>query len=139
VIRPAIAISLLLCNSVCAETVYALRSLSPNSILTEADLVVRDVEIAGMATSISTVVGKETRVAIYAGRPIRTSDLSAPALVQRNAIVELRYTAGGLRISAEGRSLDRGSVGERIRVMNLSSRSMVFGVVSADGSVLIAR
>jgi flagellar basal body P-ring formation protein FlgA len=76
-------------------------------------------------------------VTIYAGRPIRAADIGAPALVERNQIVPLVYAAGGLQITAEGRALDRGGEGDVIRVMNLSSRVQVTGIVDETGAVRV--
>ncbi|MEM7237221.1 MAG: flagella basal body P-ring formation protein FlgA [Pseudomonadota bacterium] len=39
----------------------------------------------------------------------------------------------------EGRALDRGSAGESISVMNLTSRTVVRGVVSGPGQVEVAQ
>ena len=47
----------------------------------------------------------------------------------------LVFLKGGLRIATEGRALGRGSEGEIIRVMNLSSRTTVSGRIQSDGSI----
>ena len=68
---------------------------------------------------------------------VRADDLAAipiKALVERNALVLLRYERGALVITAEGRALDRGALGDRIRVTNLSSRQTVVGRIAADGA-----
>lgn len=69
------------------------------------------------------------------GRPLRPGDIGPPAIIERNDLVTLIFRQGGLTIAAEGRSLGRGSVGEAVRVMNLSSRTTVTGRVKQDGSV----
>ncbi|MEM9971263.1 MAG: flagella basal body P-ring formation protein FlgA, partial [Pseudomonadota bacterium] len=43
-----------------------------------------------------------------------------------------------LTIRTEGRVLDRGAVGDRVRVMNLTSRSTVSGIVAAGGTVVVS-
>ena len=63
--------------------------------------------------------------------------VGAPALVERNQIVELIFARNGLHIVTEGRALDRAGAGERVRVMNLSSRSTLFGTVTASGTVSV--
>jgi flagella basal body P-ring formation protein FlgA len=103
----------------------------------EQDVVVKTGAISGTASQISQVVGLETRVAIYAGRPIRRGDLSAPAVVERNQIVLMTFSKNGLIIQSEGRALARAGPGERIRVMNLSSRSTLSGTVQPDGSIVV--
>jgi flagella basal body P-ring formation protein FlgA len=58
-------------------------------------------------------------------------------VVERNQIVTLIYDQSGLTIATDGRVLDRGGVGDRIRVMNLQSRSTVTGTVGEDGNVYV--
>ena len=65
--------------------------------------------------------------------------LGPPALVDRNALVRMVFVRGALAIQAEGRALDRGGVGERVRVMNLGSKQIVTGAVAPDGSVEVGR
>ena len=79
----------------------------------------------------------EARVALYAGRPIRRGDVRPPALIGRNDLVELVYRTRGLEIVAAGRSLARGGVGEKITVLNTSSRRRVLGQVLPNGRVLV--
>lgn len=50
-------------------------------------------------------------------------------------MVTLRYAANGLSIAAEGRALARGGEGDLLKVMNLSSRTIVTGRVAANGTI----
>ena len=89
--------------------------------------------------AIEAAVGQEAKVALYPGRPILDSQLGAPALVERNAMVRMTYASGPLRIVTEGRALDRAGAGEPVRVMNLASRQTVTGTVAADGSIEVGQ
>ncbi|UWQ04885.1 flagellar basal body P-ring formation chaperone FlgA [Aliiroseovarius crassostreae] len=129
---------LLLPTAIQADTVLAARTMRANSILTAADLTVTTGDIPGTYVSMEELVGQETRSVLYAGRPIRLNDVGPPALVDRNQIIILIYETGGLRIAAEGRALARGGIGDRVRVMNLSSRSTITGTIQPDGSVSVA-
>lgn len=120
-----------------ADTVFATRNVRPFEILTAEMVHVEPSEIAGAATALNAVLGKETQVALYANRPVMPDQISEPAIVDRNAIVPLIYRKGGLRIEVEGRSLGRGAVGDRLRVMNLQSKVALFATVQADGSLLV--
>ncbi len=122
-----------------ADTVFAARTVRAQTILTAQDLTVKDVEISGAARDPAQLIGKETRLAIYAGRPVRLGDVGPPAVVERNDIVPIVYQGGGLSITAVGRALQRAGVGEFIRVMNRASRSTVTGKVMADGRVMVSR
>lgn len=118
-----------------ADTVVAARTLPAHTRVELSHLAISGADTPGAFTDPYAAEGLETRVTIYAGRPIRHSDLTAPALVERNQIIELVYLRGTLRIATEGRALGRGAEGDRLRVMNLSSRNTLFGIVAPDGSV----
>jgi len=90
-------------------------------------------------TDFEDVIGMESRVVLYAGRPIRADDLIAPAIVKRNQIAPILFNNAGLSISTYGRVLDRGAAGDVVRVMNLASRSTLFGQVQENGSIRVDR
>ncbi len=138
--KRALTIALLLmANQAAADVVFATRTIRANSIITAQDLVVKDGDIAGMATGPGQLIGTEAHVALYAGRPIALANVGPPALVERNQIVSIVFEKNGLNISAEGRSLSRAGVGDFVRVMNLSSRSTISGKVMPDGRILVSR
>ncbi len=118
-----------------AEIVVPTRTIRAKEVIRSQDLELKAVENVGAATSFSTLIGQEARVALYPGRPIQLSDVGPPAVVDRNDLVTLVFGRAFLSITAEGRALGRGAVGERIRVMNLSSRTTVTGVIRPDGQV----
>jgi len=120
-----------------ADVVLAARTMRPQTIVTAGDLVVKSGQIIGAIADPGLLIGQETRVAIYAGRPLRPGDVGPPAVITRNQIVPLRFIRGGLSINAEGRALSRASSGDRIRIMNLESRSTVWGRAQPDGSVIV--
>jgi flagella basal body P-ring formation protein FlgA len=120
-----------------AETVVAVRTIRPLTILTSQDLAVKPQPTIGAFDDPNLLIGMETRVALYAGRPIRPGDIGPPAIIDRNQIVVLVYAAGGLMIATEARALARGGIGDRVRVLNMSSRLTVEGTVLPDGSVRV--
>ncbi|MEM9550339.1 MAG: flagellar basal body P-ring formation chaperone FlgA [Pseudomonadota bacterium] len=120
-----------------ADIVVAQRTLRPKTIIQPEDVAVRAGELAGAYDLAAAVVGLETRVAIYPGRPVRFEDVGPPATIERNQLVDLIYIRRGLRIVAEGRALGRGAPGERVRVMNVSSKSTLTGTIRQDGAIEI--
>jgi flagella basal body P-ring formation protein FlgA len=113
----------------------------PNRTVRAGDVLTIDVVriAAGFETSgfdvIEDVVGQEARVALYANRPILFDQVGPPALIERNQIVQIKFAGSRLLINTEGRALERGGVGDRVKIMNLSSRATVFGFVHPDGHV----
>ena len=114
-----------------ADTPVAARTLRAQSVLTGSDLAFVPEDVPGAILDPAAIVGMETRVALYAGRPIRPGDIGPPALVDRNQTVQLVYRTAGLAILAEGRAMERGGAGDGVRVMNLDSRTIVRGTVLA--------
>lgn len=122
-----------------ADVVVATRPILAQSVIRPADIRVKEGSSPGALSDPAKVIGMEARTTIYAGRAITPGDLRNAAIVERNDIVVLSYQHGPLMISTEGRALDRGAVGDRIRVMNLSSRMIISGHVTPDAAVAVAR
>ncbi|MCB1332078.1 MAG: flagellar basal body P-ring formation protein FlgA [Roseivivax sp.] len=120
-----------------ADTVVPTRTIRPEETLTAADIAVVSAVTLGSYAQADAVIGQEARVVLYPGRAIRLGDLREPALVSRNALVEIVYRRNGLQITAEGRALARGSAGEVIAVLNTSSHARVNGRITPDGRVLV--
>lgn len=135
----AAALALAAAAPASAESLVAARAIAAKTVLDAADIRLAETEIPGALADPAAAIGMEARVTIYAGRPVLPGDLGPPALVERNDIVRLSFEAGGLAIDTEGRALDRGALGERIRVMNLASRAVVSGAVAGPAAVSVSR
>lgn len=120
-----------------AESVVTTRVVEARAILSAEDLTTVAADIPGAVASPMDAVGKQARRRIEPGRPVLGTDLLLPVAVDRNARVVMRFDAGGLQITAEGRALQDGPVGAVIRVMSLSSRTIVPARIASDGSVLV--
>ncbi|MGY6706412.1 flagellar basal body P-ring formation chaperone FlgA [Roseinatronobacter sp.] len=118
-----------------AQTLVATRLIRPAEVIEPGDVSVQDGMVVGAATAADQAIGLETRVAIYPGRPVRLSELGPAAVVERNDLVQVIYRHGPLSILTEGRALGRGAIGDRVSVMNLSSRQSVQGTVLYSGVV----
>ena len=115
----------------------ATHTIRAQTVLTAEDFTLVDADIPGALTDPQQAIGLEARVTLYAGRPISAADLGSAAMVERNQTVTLVYRSAGLSILTEGRALDRGGVGDVIKVMNLASRTTVTGMIDPDGSVQV--
>lgn len=126
-------IALLAASVAQAGSVVAARTLRAQTVLTAEDLVLAEDQIPGALDDPRAAIGLETRVAIYPGHPIRPGDLGPPAIVERNQTLALTFRRGALTIRTDGRALDRGGVGDAIRVMNIASKATVVAILGADG------
>ncbi|MCB1337742.1 MAG: flagellar basal body P-ring formation protein FlgA [Maritimibacter sp.] len=119
------------------DTVIAARTIRAQELIGPLDVKLAESDVDGAYADLEAVIGTEARVALYAGRPVRSGEVGPPALIERNQLVGLIYQAGGLTIVAEGRALGRAGVGEYLKVMNLESRQTISGYVRDDGVVLV--
>ncbi|WP_425040028.1 flagellar basal body P-ring formation chaperone FlgA [Primorskyibacter sp. S187A] len=137
-----ILVTLIVClcgTSLLADILVPTRTIRPNTMLSASDFAVHPSDIKGAIRDIRELQGMESRVALYAGRPVHPGDIGPPALVERNEVVQLVFSKGGLEIFADGRALGRGAAGDSVRVMNLASRTTLFGIIQADGSIKVGQ
>jgi flagella basal body P-ring formation protein FlgA len=116
-----------------AETLVAATTIRGSATIGPDDVALQPGTTPGALDSPADAVGMEARVNLYPGRPIRAGDLRAPAVIDRNEVVTLQYRAGAISIVTEGRALDRAAEGERLRILNLSSRVTVTAVAIGPG------
>ncbi len=128
-----IAASILANTTATAEELLASKIIRAGSILSATDIVTpNNHEALRRAVDI---IGMETTRTLYKGQAIDTVTLRTPTLIKRNAIVQMEYIKGPMKISAEGRALDKGGLGDRVRVMNLTSKRIVTVVITGTDSV----
>lgn len=121
-----------------AGSMIAARTLPAGTVISAVDIRA-DSETAKGISDPAQIIGQETRITIYEGRPIRASMLRPPRLVERNQIVRLLFQHGPLRIATNARALDEGGAGDLVRVMNLTSKTTVAARVAPDGTLHAAR
>lgn len=130
-----LALLLVIAPPAFGQSVVAQQGIRAQTVLTAEMVALSEVDTLGAHASLEAVIGMEARVNIYPGRPIMRDSLGAPAILERNQAVVMRFHRGALVIYSDGRVLDRAGIGERVRVMNMDSKSVIFGRVGADGIV----
>ena len=103
----AFAVCCLAAPATFADTLVAARTLRAGTVLQAEDIAAAGDDATGDADP-TPLIGLETRVAVYAGRPLRKEDLGPPTMIARNQPVTLAYHRGGLIIRTEGRALQQG-------------------------------
>ena len=122
-----------------AEIVVAAGTIRSLTVIGPGDVALAEGTAPGALSRLEDAIGREARVNLYPGRPIHATDLRAPAVIGRNEVVTLQFESNGLLIVTDARALDRGGVGDRLRVLNLGSRSTVTGTVLGPGLVAVGR
>ncbi|MBI3515351.1 MAG: flagellar basal body P-ring formation protein FlgA, partial [Proteobacteria bacterium] len=83
------------------------------------------------------LVDKSARRVLPAGAPVRVSDVSAPILVPKNSMVNVKIASSRLSIVMQGKALEDGAEGEHVRVLNTRSNKIVQGTVNGRGEVVV--
>ena len=82
-------------------------------------------------------IGQTLRRQATPGQPIGLGDLTRTAAIQKGARVTMRLRAAGLVVVATGQALDAGALGDRIRILNTTSRAVVEAEVTGQDEVRI--
>lgn len=94
--------------------------------------------MAGTATAMDSLVGMQTRRVLRAGESLRTDDVRHPILVTKGATVTMIFDAPGITVTAIGRAMSEGGVGDTVTVLNPASFRQISAVVTGPGAVRAA-
>ncbi|HTW68277.1 MAG TPA: flagellar basal body P-ring formation chaperone FlgA [Acetobacteraceae bacterium] len=123
------------------ELPVAVGSLPAGTVLRADDVRMARVHVAMVRGEVlhrpDEAVGQELRHPVMAGAPFAAADVTRPTLVQRGTNVGMLLESPGLSLLAQGVAMDSGATGERIRVLNPSSRAVVEAVVIGPGEVRV--
>ncbi|MDH3236305.1 MAG: flagellar basal body P-ring formation chaperone FlgA, partial [Alphaproteobacteria bacterium] len=86
----------------------------------------------------SDIVGQAARRSLPSGQPVRDGDIEAPTLVRRGALVTMEISTPMMRLTARGKALDNGTLGETVRLRNIQSKRVIQGTVVGLDRVRIA-
>ena len=90
-----------------------------------------------IVTSLPQLVGMSPRNPARAGEPLRLSDMRPPLVVEKGAQVDMTFVSGALTLTARGRALDSGAIGDIVNVLNSRSNRTVQGIVEGPNMVRI--
>ena len=103
----------------------AVRPLERGAVLRATDLELRPAATRKGADSVPKIedlVGKELLRPLPAGLPVAREQVQSPRLVHRNDKVTVRAVAAGFVVSATGKALEEGGVGDNVLVEDISSK-----------------
>lgn len=117
------------------------RQVKNGEVIDASDIEVRDFpqERArnDTITDMSSLIGKSPLRTIAAFRPIHNNEIASPAIVKKNAMVQMRYTMPGMQITASGQAMGDGAKGDVIEVKNTASKKVIQAVVEDSSTVTI--
>lgn len=92
--------------------------------------------MAGVITSMATARDMEARRFLHAGEAFRDDDVRKPVVVKKGETVTMLFHAPGVELTAMGRAMGEGGVGDTVMVQNPASFRMVNAVITAPGTVV---
>jgi len=121
------------------EVVTVEHPVERGEILKESDLTVlrRPKSESAAIGDVAQAAGLSARHQLRPGQPLRAADLMKPEVVQRNEFITIVYEAPGLVLTLRGQAQDTGALGDTIGVLNVQSKRIVQGVVTAPGRVTV--
>lgn len=90
-----------------------------------------------MVVDADALIGMTARRVVLADRPIRKSDLIAPQVVERGAIINLSLANSIMRITTQAKALQNGATGEIIRVVNTASNQTLQARVTGPNEAVV--
>lgn len=138
----ALPIALLAATNAFAANVRVVvpaHAIARGDIVTADDLTYASVQggalMAGVATSIDEIAGQQARRFLAAGQAVRASDVRRPIVVEKGQTVTMIFSAPGVEVTAVGRAMSEGGVGDTVTVQNPASYRMISATVTAPGTV----
>jgi flagellar basal body P-ring formation protein FlgA len=84
------------------------------------------------------LVGKTPRRLLRAHEPLRSFDVETPVVVHKGDLVTILLETATMRLTAQGKALEDGSLGAGIRIANTKSSRVIDAVVVAPNLVKVA-
>jgi|SRR5579863_2805470 flagella basal body P-ring formation protein FlgA len=91
--------------------------------------------MSGVPTRVDEVKGMQARRTLAAGQAFRGDDVRRPIVITKGQTVTMEFDAPGVQLSAMGRAMSEGGVGDTVTVQNPASYRMISAVVTAPGTV----
>ena len=121
------------------KVVITLRPMTRGHRVTPQDVTTIKRDVGGLHTGFFTdtnvVIGKVIKRSIPVNSVLTRNLLQKTLLVRRGDQVTIVARAAGLEVRMTGKALMNGSQGEQIQVRNATSKQVVTGTVSRDGTV----
>ena len=121
------------------NVVVTKKPLGRHKPITEDDIEIRKMDLAQLPSDVITdpaaILGQRTRRAIGTQTVMRPNLVEFPPLLKRGDVVVIIAETAGLKITALGEVKKKGRLGERIPVVNLDSKKVLYARV-LDGNTV---
>ena len=116
------------------------KRLDAGTIISASDIdwiSVSDDHLAGAVINAESLVGRELKRDAEGGKPIHENDVIAPRYVVRGTLVTMKTETPFMTVTAQGRALQDGKLGDTVRVLNTDSSRTIEGIVDSPGVVRV--
>ena len=91
--------------------------------------------MSGVPTKIDEIKGMQARRTLSAGQTFRGDDVRRPIVITKGQTVTMQFVVPGVELTAMGRAMSEGGVGDTVTIQNPVSYRMISGIVTAPGTV----
>lgn len=109
--------------------------------ITEDDIMLQTMDLTHLSSNVVTdpeaVLGKRTKRVIGAQTPLRADSIELPPLVKRGDLVVIIAQSKGLKITTRGLVKKKGRLGDRIPVVNVDSKKVLYARVIDSNTVQV--
>ena len=124
-----------------SDVVMAVKPLGKFQPIEADDIIVKKMNLACVPANVvvrpDQVLGLRAKHRIAANCVLRSDQVESPPVVVRGNVVQMVAETDVLRVAAKGMAKESGAVGERIRVMNLRSKKIVYALVMDEQTVQV--
>jgi flagellar basal body P-ring formation protein FlgA len=115
------------------------RDIARGDTISESDLAYVFVQpsnvMSGTATSMDALIGMQTRRVLRTGESVRNDDVRHPILVTKGSTVTMTFAMPGVELTATGKAMSEGGMGENVTVLNPVSYRQITAIVTGQGTV----
>ena len=122
------------------DATVLVRPLNRGEVIKASDVVTErrpKSDLSGDYINAESAVGLAAKRPLRSGITLNASDLMKPEAVQRNEVVTIVYEIPSVVLTARGKALEAGAVGDIVGVVNIQSNRTVQATVIAPGRVTV--
>ena len=113
------------------------RMMARNEVIGERDIrwirLRTDRIMPDTVTKVEDMVGMAPKRSLRPDEILRRSDIERPILVERGSLVTVTLIHGPMALTAQGKALEQGALGDTVRIVNRRSKTVFEGEVVGPG------
>jgi flagellar basal body P-ring formation protein FlgA len=118
------------------------RPIAPGEVIRTGDVeflpIRSDRAAADLVVDARELIGKTPRRPLRAHEPLRGADVQTPVIVRKGDLVTIVLETPNMRLTAQGKALEDGSMGAAIRIANTKSDRVIDATVTGANAVAVA-